>query len=101
MAVSSLKLLGGGQPEVQQGTLLMMMKGHISLKRKRVPARKKGTFFHDYWGGALGTALSQSEQYLRILTRTEWTKIDLQKVADEFMKHNERIDGIISGYEPI
>ena len=44
MAVRSLKLLGGGQSEVQVGTLLMMMKGHISLKRKRAPARKKGTF---------------------------------------------------------
>ena len=44
------KIAGGGQSEVQKGTLLMMMKGHISIKRKRAPVRKKGTFFHDYWG---------------------------------------------------
>ena len=45
MTVRSLKLLGGrGQSEVQKGTLLMMMKGHISLKRKRAPARQKGIF---------------------------------------------------------
>ena len=40
MAVRSLKLLGGGgggQFEIQKGTLLLMMKGHISLKRKRAP----------------------------------------------------------------
>ena len=40
MAVRSLKLLGGGQSEVQKGTLLMMMIWH----------QKKGTFFYDYRG---------------------------------------------------
>ena len=53
MAVRSLNLLGGGQSEVQKRTLLIMMKGHIYLKRKRAPACKKGTFSTITGGGEL------------------------------------------------
>ena len=59
MAVRNLKLLGGGQSEVQKGTLLLMMIWH----QKKGTCSQKGHFFPRLSGGQLppaprlGTAL--------------------------------------------
>ena len=52
MAVRRLKLRGGGGAvRGSEGHPDNDDEGHISLERKRAPARKKGTFFNDYQGG--------------------------------------------------